>query len=350
LQSRWLDFSKKALKAEPKKAARSQMIICGLATGFPLLIGLIEQQLSVAILGALTGYLLTVYETPGPLRHRLAVTITTYGMLIASFFLGRLLQGDDAGFYLTLGAMAYWVGVQGGEGAEFERATLFSTLLLIIAHSNTEMYPEMALLVFKYTLATFFFVLLSLWTHAQLSKKAHTEHTSLLNYLKKPLSSRLNVHLHAFSYMTIALIAAWLMGQVHAERGYWTVITVLLVMKPDRTESLFRSFQRFIGTLTGALTSAAFVYLIHWQIPLVALISLSAFLVPWAVKKNYWLVSYFVSVMVILLLEVPGIEHGNFHTPWLRLKATAYGCLLGIGGVLISKLVSLLILQKTTSK
>lgn len=336
----WVDYPKNAFKSDTAAVSKSQMILCGLATGFPILIGLYNHQESIAIYGALTGFALTVHDHVGTLKHRLTVITVTFLMLILAFFVGLHLQHRSLELFLTVGFLTYWIGLMGGEGAEFEKALLFTTIQLIVASHSLYVGPSEALPVMKYSLIGYVFVIMATVTHMLLTKPKISPFSRLFEHLRKPLASKLERHLYAVSYVVITLVGAALMDFYNVERGYWTVVTVLLVMKPDRTQSLYRSFQRFIGTALGALVSIGMVSVVHSAIPVLILITASAALVPWSIKRNYWLVSFLTSLIVILLLELPVIHNSNFHTPLMRLQATAYGCLLGVVGVLLSKILS----------
>jgi uncharacterized membrane protein YccC len=113
-------------------------------------------------------------------------------------------------------------------------------------------------------------------------------------------------------------------------------------MKPNRIQSFYIVLQRLIGTALAVLLVDILIQLIHGSSVLVISIVVCAFLVPWAVKRNYWIVSFFVTIMVVLLIELAATHHGDIHTAFVRLEATLLGCLLSLIGSGTSKLVDLL--------
>jgi hypothetical protein len=338
-----IHYVQTALKSDTAEVSRAQMLLCGIATGFPLALGLVFDQMSFAIYSSLVAYLLTVYDHVGSLRHRLVVTTLTFAMFVGLFGAGLYLQHMPMAFMLILGVLTYWVGLMGGEGSEFERALIFSIILMIVSTYSTYLGPDKILPVMSYLLAGFAFIAAALVLHTRIWGYEKTEAPSLLGTIQKSFSNRIELHVHAISYALTALFAAGLMDYLHVERGYWTTVTVLLIMKPDRTQSVYRSFQRLIGTSAGALLSTALIYFLHAPLPAALLVMGCACFVPWALKRNYWLVSFLITIIVILLLELPIIHHGDFHTPLVRLRAIAYGSALSVLGVAVSKVLDVLV-------
>lgn len=316
------------------------MLFCGVATGLPLLFGLFFHELPIALYGAIMGYFLTVYDHVGPLGHRLFAVSVSFLMLVSGFALGLHLQGRPVEQSFAIAVMAYWVGVMGGQGAELERAVLFSLFALIMAAHATLVGPGTVLPILMYASIGYVFILLATVVYLFFWTPPPGAYSPLSRSLKRPLESPSSLHLHAFVYASIAVFAAWLVDRAGIERGYWTIITVLLILKPDRQESFYRIIQRLIGTILGVLVAAAVVRFVHTPGVVVGLIALSAFFVPWATKKNYWLVSLLISVLVVLLLELPIIQHGDFHVPLLRVYATVYGGALSLAAILLSKILS----------
>ena len=64
-----------------------------------------------------------------------------------------------------------------------------------------------------------------------------------------------------------------------------------------------------------------------------------AFAIPWAGRRNYLWSTFFVTVMVIGLLEIVSPEHSDSHIPWVRLYATLIGCGFSVLGSGLSKVL-----------
>ncbi|HVJ64844.1 MAG TPA: FUSC family protein [Bdellovibrionota bacterium] len=334
------NYLQKSLKLETTQARISRMVLCGLATSVPLFVGLALGYPTSGIYGALIGYFLTLNDHFGPIKHRVIVLTLTFLMILSGASLGILLGGQPITYSLVLAVLVYWIGLMGGEGAELERAILFATIEMIVTYYSPSFSVSRLPPILGFSLMGYVFVTGAAVVHSRLSKKPPESFARLTDSLKGPLASPEERHLHALSYMIITMLSLCLVDYYEIQRGYWAVITVLLVMKPGRRNSLNRSFQRFFGTGLGVIATEPLIYVIKTPAPIMLLIGLCSALVPWASKKNYWLTSVLTSMVVILLLDLAAVERGDFLTPLLRLENTIIGCLLGAGGVLISKLLS----------
>jgi uncharacterized membrane protein YccC len=113
----------------------------------------------------------------------------------------------------------------------------------------------------------------------------------------------------------------------------------LIILRPDRWLTIFKTLQRFIGTLAGVLVADCIVYFQPPALAIIFLLGICAFIIPWAILKNYWLTSFLVTVFVVLLLEIGSGQHGSLHTGTLRLEATFIGCALSVVGVGLARSV-----------
>lgn len=111
------------------------------------------------------------------------------------------------------------------------------------------------------------------------------------------------------------------------ERGYWIVLTVLLVLKPDFTATFARGVARTLGTILGAvLTTLVVSLLVPDNTVLVILVGLMAYLAFSVLFANYAMFSVFITTETVLLL--------TFVIPQ-PLMTTAYRAIdTTIGGIL----------------
>jgi uncharacterized membrane protein YccC len=180
---------------------------------------------------------------------------------------------------------------------------------------------------------------------AFVNRQTPQPHRGLRESFRKSLTWKKENHIHALSYTLIAIFSVFLTQFLHLERGYWATITFLLVMKPDRTQSVYISIQRFLGTLAGIPVAEAILTTISSDIFYFLGIASCAACVPWALKKNYALAAFFITVMVIFLLELSFNQQKDTHLPLVRLQATLIGCALSLMGTFISKALSLIKLK-----
>ena len=111
--------------------------------------------------------------------------------------------------------------------------------------------------------------------------------------------------------------------------GYWAVLTIFIVLRPDYSSTLYRGLQRAAGTIAGAGLGVATVQL--------ARVSLTALLAGIAVSMvaayavfavNYLLYAVFLTDFVVVLLALFGLPPGP--TAIARLIGTGIGTGLAI--------------------
>lgn len=156
------------------------MILCALATGTPLLAGLASNHLLLAIYGSLTGYMLSLNDHFGTLGHRLWTVSISFLMMLAGFAGGVYLQGRPFEFILVFAAMTYWLGLLGGEGAEFERGALFSLVLLLVSVSSHPLSPESTKMVFTFASVGYLILISGMVSIAFLIKQKPDPHAGFL--------------------------------------------------------------------------------------------------------------------------------------------------------------------------
>lgn len=330
-----------ALRPTTTTVSRAQMILCALGTGIPLLVGDVRGELGLAIYGALTAYLLTAFDHVGSFAHRLGSTTLMASLLALGFAIGLACRGQAEVFALALFVSAYWIGLISDRGGEVERALLFGLLQVVIAVSANASIDAHAEALFVYMGFGWLTVVICILIQHTLWPDPAGTYVRLREafYQSRPFTRSRARHVHALVYASAALAALFVAWRFHFERGYWIIITVLLILKPDRTQSFYRSFQRLFGTCLGVAASIAVIYSVRATLPILGLTAACAYFVPWAMKRNYWLVSLLISMIVIFLLDLPSVQTGDAHTPLLRLEATAIGSAIALAGVAMTMLI-----------
>lgn len=338
-------------KTESSPAVWTDMILCGLATFFPLLIGLVCHQMIVSIYGALCGYLLALNVPPasGRIGQRMVVISFTAAILVIGFAFGFIMQDHITLYALALAGSTYALGLLANEGAEFERGLLFSVIAMVVGNAAKGLPTGLAPSLFFYVFIGF--ATLMIGNPLIVFKKSRQEvsYPSLWESFQKIFVRTHSKHAYAAIYSVMTLTSVWLYSHFQVERGYWTTVTILLVTRPDRTQALYRIFQRLVGTFFAVLLMDLIMPQIQaFELLILFAILISAGSVPWALKRNYWLVTFFATLLVILLLELAAPDQMDMRTPYLRLRATALGCILSAFGVCISKLLEVLVFQPVT--
>lgn len=120
----------------------------------------------------------------------------------------------------------------------------------------------------------------------------------------------------------------------------WVGLTVLYVMHSDGATELRRIWDRALGTMGGVLLAGAILFSTSNPLLIGLCIALAAFCVPFVQKGHYLMLSFTITCIVLLLIDISMLETGG-DLPLLgwRLVDTLLACL----GVLISNLILRLI-------
>ncbi|MBW8687323.1 FUSC family membrane protein [Chitinophaga rhizophila] len=131
--------------------------------------------------------------------------------------------------------------------------------------------------------------------------------TTRNRYDLETLMNNLTFESHIFRHalrVSIAAVTGYLVGQVfHLNRVYWILLTIVVILKPGFGVSKTRSYQRIIGTITGALFAAGVLFLttnttIIFIIMLLCILGAYSFM-----TQQYTLSVFFVTPFVIFLLH-----------------------------------------------
>ena len=122
--------------------------------------------------------------------------------------------------------------------------------------------------------------------------------STLINEFK--LSSPVFRHsFRAAIAITLAIAAARGLALSHS---VWIPISVMVVMRPSLGGTIQISWKRFIGTVTGALTSVVLIYQHPSIITVFIVVSLSAFITLYYKGRNYMVFTAALTVSVVLIL------------------------------------------------
>jgi uncharacterized membrane protein YccC len=139
---------------------------------------------------------------------------------------------------------------------------------------------------------------------------------------------------HALRLAVVTAVAEAIVQAAGLSHGYWAVLTIFIVLRPDYSSTLYRGLQRAAGTVVGAGLGLATVQLA--KISLAALlagigVSLLAAYAVFAV--NYLLYAVFLTDFVVVLLALLGLPPEP--TVLARLTGTGIGTGLAILAYLV---------------
>ncbi|MFM0500832.1 FUSC family protein [Paraburkholderia caffeinilytica] len=106
--------------------------------------------------------------------------------------------------------------------------------------------------------------------------------------------------------LSLCMVAAEIIRQITPfGHGYWILLTVALILKPDITSVFSRSLQRGIGTAIGVVV-ASFVTLLAPGYAAILIVGLLCAGIPYSVCRNYAWFSVLITPVVLILLDLGG--------------------------------------------
>ncbi|HEY2065964.1 MAG TPA: FUSC family protein [Gemmatimonadaceae bacterium] len=134
---------------------------------------------------------------------------------------------------------------------------------------------------------------------------------------------------HALRVAVTVTVAVALTELFHLKRGYWMTITVIVIMQPYASLTSQRALQRVIGTVVGALITAALGALFHDPRAILLLSFVFAALCVATLPVNYAAYSVFLTPTFVLLAEASA---GDWHLAGTRVLNTLLGGALALIG------------------
>jgi uncharacterized membrane protein YccC len=139
---------------------------------------------------------------------------------------------------------------------------------------------------------------------------------------------------HALRLALVAAIAEIIAQATDLPHGYWIVLTIFIVLRPDYSSTLYRGLQRAAGTAVGAGLGVATVLLAKVSLgALIAGIAVSLLAAYAVFTVNYLLYAVFLTDFVVILLDLLGLPPDP--TAVARLIGTGIGTGLAIIAYLV---------------
>lgn len=112
------------------------------------------------------------------------------------------------------------------------------------------------------------------------------------------------------------------------EKGYWVLITIAVVVKPQLSLSTTSTIHRVIGTVLGALVGLLAVVTVSSSWGLVIVMSMMTVLGISFLQVNYGLAVVFITPLIIVLLNV--VAPGHWQLADIRVADTLLGAAIGL--------------------
>jgi len=138
---------------------------------------------------------------------------------------------------------------------------------------------------------------------------------------------------HALRLALVAAVAEAAVQATGLYEGRWATLTIFFVLKPDYASTLYRGFQRAIGTAVGAGAGALAVELAHHSQGAWVAAAGTAIAIAYAVfDVSYLFFTVFLTIFIVVLLVMLGMPAGSVA------EARIYETFLGAAAALIAYL------------
>jgi uncharacterized membrane protein YccC len=155
------------------------------------------------------------------------------------------------------------------------------------------------------------------------------EHVSPLATLRSVLAPDSIILRYALRVAVVTTVAVVLAQALHIKRGYWMTITAIVILQPYTGITTQRALQRVVGTVVGALITAALGALFHDPRAILVLSFLFAAACVALLPVNYAAFSVFLTPTFVLLAEAGA---GDWHLAGTRVVNTLLGGALALLG------------------
>jgi uncharacterized membrane protein YccC len=158
--------------------------------------------------------------------------------------------------------------------------------------------------------------------------------TSALLTLRASAGTSTEAGRHALRLAVVASIGEIVAQASGLPHGYWIVLTILIVLRPDYASTIYRGVQRAGGTVIGAGLGLATALLLHvGPAVLVAAVGLTMTIAYAVFAVNYLLFAVFLTDFVVTLMALLGQTAEQ--TVGARLAGTGIGAVLALIGYLV---------------
>lgn len=286
----------KAWRIEPGGFALGEGFRYALAVGAALAIGTIFWNADTGVIAAAGAFNAGVAGRASRARHPAATMLAAGLALASSAFFGAFLASRPTGRLLLLTAAALVCGWLAQRGPVWATATTQALAGLVIFGRFPLSAHDGALLAVTVLAGGGLQIALSLLGGWSLWR--HTPPPPIPRAATEPW-------LHAIRLAAVVAAADLLARRFEGQRGYWIVLTVIVVLKPAWETTVLRVSGRWLGTLAGVVPVSVVATLAHPRgVALAVGVGLAAWAAYTVFQANYALYCAFLSAFVVLLLDV----------------------------------------------
>lgn len=121
--------------------------------------------------------------------------------------------------------------------------------------------------------------------------------------LKENLSFSSTIFRHSLR-LTLSIAAGFAIGLFPVQNVYWVLLTIIVIMRPGYGLTKQRSYQRIVGTVTGAVIAFAFLHFVNQPI-IIGTLTIVCMIIGLAFTAiNYRIGATFVTIYVVFLYSL----------------------------------------------
>lgn len=269
-----------------------------IAIGAPLVAGIAMHAPAGALLGAISGMILSFADDEGALPRRLKVLGMVAGGIALGAGGGLLLRGFPWPVWVLFAAATFASGFFLSVGKAPTLAARFGAMALVVTSGAPAFQP----VEIYFVLATFAVVLVARvadhWVAGLLPPQPGRPR-------RIPSGGWIRF---ALAYAAAATASLAIGVALDPSRVLWVVVTTLVVMQPDAKASYVLIVQRIAGTVLGVAAAFAISTLVGspWVVAAIALII--APLIPHHLHHRYWLHTALIALLILLAYDLAATD------------------------------------------
>ena len=270
-----------------------------ISIGAPILVGVLAGQAGAGLVGGITGLLLGLSDTEGPLASRLGTTMGVALGIAIGGALGAWLATAHPVFWIAFFAGVFAAGLlnQLGKGPHF--AVRFGAIAFAVIAGLPQLTPEM-LWYFAGTASLCLIAkLIDQLVNGQLPDGPPWPGT-----ITAPPSHWLRF---GFAYALAATLGLWIGVQSGSVRAVWIAAIVLVFMLPNIRITYRRIVDGVIGTALAVLAVWVLTSLTSSQPVLLGTILVLAFVLPSQLPR-FWLFIGLVAAIVLIAWDLASVD------------------------------------------
>ena len=309
------------------QAALRRALLFLAAIGGPLCVGVWAQSPAGALVGAVTGLLLSFADDDGPLTGRLTILAMAAATLGFGGLIGVYLRGFPWPVWVLFVLATFTTGqvLRLGKGPAMAGRNFAMALVV------TSGGPE-------FTVALLWYPVIALLIVVGARLLDHLVAGPLTQQRGGGGGPRAGGWTRfAVAYAGAATASLWIGVHLDPERALWVVVTTLVVMQSDARLSYVRIVHRIAGTMVGVVAAFALTSVLQSPWIIAAAVLILAPLIPHHLQHRYWLHTALIALVVLLAYHLatsdPRILRGLFTE---RLEDVLLGAGLALIGTVLA--------------